>query len=487
LISDNFKSVVFQSIGWTALDSWGNRLFSFVVIAVLTRLLDAEVFGILAAALIFSDYLELFVSQGIGYAIVQRKEVEAEHLNCAFWLNAGSGGVLAFLLWVGAPQIADLFNRRELVAILESLSPLLFISGISRIQTAILAKELRFKELAIRNLSGQIAGGAAGVFLAYQGYGVWSLVWQLVVKSVISSAVLWFSCNWRPGFSMSLRHAKDLYAYSIKIMADQQVLYFSNRFDEGLIAYFLDTTSLGYYSVGKRLVMIFFDLFNSTIGTVVFPLFAKIHCDTRRLNSSFTLGVRFYLAVTVPVFLGIAAFSTESIQFVFGSHWESAAPVAVFIAISGPFQFAPIFIHSIFQATGGPGVSLFLNTLRAAFGLVLFPVGSLFGMLGVAAAYMLKGLLAAFADLFVFKIKMRLKVGKILWQNKQFVFASLGTLIFSKLIHHFLLQVIDPRIAFVLTAIISAITYVFAVVVLDNAFIKEVKELLINIKGSSPD
>ena len=120
-----------KSIGWSALDQWGTRILSFVVLSILARLLEPHSFGILAVALVFTDYLEMFVSQGIGFSIIQRKELEKEHLNVAFWLNLGSGVLLGLLLLIVAPLIAKPFGKAELTKVLQSLSPLLLISGIS--------------------------------------------------------------------------------------------------------------------------------------------------------------------------------------------------------------------------------------------------------------------------------------------------------------------------------------------------------------------
>lgn len=481
MIKNQLKIRVVKSVGWSTIDRWANRFLSFIVIAILARMLDAQAFGLLAAALIFTEYLEMFVSQGIGFAIVQRKVVEDGHLNAAFWLNTLSGAVLSIFLWMGSPIIAAWFGKIELTNILKSLSPLLFISGISRIQAALLTKDLKFKEIAIRNISGQIAGSAVGIVMAYIGFGVWSLVGQQAVKAIVGNAVLWIACKWRPGISMEFRHAKDLYSYGYKVFADQQVLYFASRLDEGLIGYYLDAASLGFYSIAKRLVAIFFDLFNSPIHSVTFPIFANIQTDLKQITDTFSKGVKIYLSVTLPVFAGLAAFSEESVRLVFGDHWILSAPAVSLLAIAGPFHFAPIFVHSLFQAVGGPVVPLSLNTLRAGLSLILFPIGSFFGILGMASAFTMKAVLGAICDLVFLKVLLKIPVGNLLWRVKTSLVLTILMLAIAFWVNHFLTSLFGGKTAIFATVFVSFGWYLIGVMIFERPLVHDVAETIYNI------
>ena len=120
-MADNLKSKVLRSLGWSAVDRWLTRIISLVVLIVLARLLDPKSFGILAAALIFIGYLELFVSQGIEFSIIQGKNLKQQNLNAAFWLNAGSGALLMIFLWPLSRIVAHLFSIPDFTLVLAGL------------------------------------------------------------------------------------------------------------------------------------------------------------------------------------------------------------------------------------------------------------------------------------------------------------------------------------------------------------------------------
>lgn len=473
----SLKLEVLRSLGWSAIDRWGNRIVSVVVLVVLARLLDPKSFGILAAASIFIEYLELFVSQGIGFAIIQRRNLEPQHLNAAFWVNTTGGALLSIVLWLSSRVIADLFSMPELTPVLRSLSPLLFVTGISRIQAAMLTRELRFKELAIRKLCSQLSGGLVGVLLAIYGFGVWSLVWQTTTSAVVGTLVLWFACKWWPGISMSITHIKDMYGFSVKIFIDQQVIFFSSRIDEGLIGYLLDSATLGFYSIGKRLVLILFDLFNSTVGIVIFPVFSKMQQDRQRLINWVLLGSRLYLAAAIPVYFGLAAVASEAISFVFGNRWSPAAGVTMLLAISGPFQFAPVFIHAAFQATGGPGIPLALNAMRGALSLILFPLGSFYGAIGIAGAFMLRGILAPVADIIVLKIKMGVKIKPFFEQARMPILSAAIAVVLSKVVMNSTVLTFGLQASFVMAMCVGATTYTAVLWTLSRSFFRDVRNI----------
>jgi O-antigen/teichoic acid export membrane protein len=223
--------------------------------------------------------------------------------------------------------------------------------------------------------------------------------------------------------------------------------------------------------------MIFYDVFDSTIGMVVFPLFSKIQEDKQRLMNSLLLGTKFYLAASIPFYLGLASFSSEAISLVFGNQWSQATGVTMLLAISGPFQFAPLFIHAIFQATGGPGVPLTLNTLRAVLSLILFPIGSLYGLIGIATAFMIRSILAPVADIIALKIKLSVKIRVFVDQAKVPLFSSIFAILISKGFMHLTFGTLDIKVSFLIAIFLGTTLYALSLMLLDRSLIYGIKNI----------
>ena len=85
-----------KGVFWSMVQKWGRAGLTTITFIILSRLLAPEAFGLVALATAFTVFIELFLDQGFGSAIVQREELEPEHLDTAFWLN-----VLTSILMTG--------------------------------------------------------------------------------------------------------------------------------------------------------------------------------------------------------------------------------------------------------------------------------------------------------------------------------------------------------------------------------------------------
>lgn len=368
------------------------------MIAVLARSLGPEAFGVVAIATVFVDYFDLFVSQGLGFAIVQRSDLQKQHLDSAFWMNMTVAALLCGLVALAAPLLARLAGSSTVATVLPPLALTLLVSGLSRVQAALLTREMRFRALALVGINSNVAGGLTGVTMAVTGWGVWSLVGQSLARGAMNTVALWLASGWRPSIALSIPHLRALYGYSVKIMADQQLLFLARRFDEGLLGVFLGPLPLGYYVIAKRLVMLVSEFFISAPGSVLFPLFARVQNDAQRLGLAVTSATRLSVVAVIPAFVGLVVLAPESVVLVFGEQWLPAVPAVRLLAIGAPFLLAPVLFHPVFQALGRPGVPLLLNGCRAALGLVLLLIGASFGIMGVAAAYSAQATVAGILD-----------------------------------------------------------------------------------------
>ncbi|MBW4661156.1 MAG: oligosaccharide flippase family protein [Drouetiella hepatica Uher 2000/2452] len=175
---------------WSALQNWGSQAGSLIVFFLLARLLKPEMFGLVAMANIFLALLQIFLQQGFAQSLIQRKDLEAEHIDTAFWTSLAIGLSLFLMSCTGAYGVAAGFHQPLLIPILQALSLLFLITACGNVQQALLERALNFKATATRVLSGTIAGGAIGIAMALYGFGVWSLVAQQIAQELVGVVLL---------------------------------------------------------------------------------------------------------------------------------------------------------------------------------------------------------------------------------------------------------------------------------------------------------
>lgn len=312
--SSNLREKAVKSVIWTAIESWGRQAISLVVFFILARLLSPENFGLIALAYIFIEFVQIFVDQGFSVAIIQRQEIDAEHLDTAFWTTLGISILLTVLSIAGAGLVADLLKQPQLIPIIQYLSISFTLSGLSSVQQAVLERRFAFKSLAIRSLLAVIIGGIVGVVMAFFNFGVWSLVGQQISSSLVQVLVLWRVSNWRPGFKFSVIHAKELFTFGINISAFNIINFFNRRSDDLLIGYFLGLVALGYYSVAYKLLLVMMQVLITTTTKVALPIFSRLQGEPERLLNAFYSATQFTSLLVFPVFLCVPALAPEFIK-----------------------------------------------------------------------------------------------------------------------------------------------------------------------------
>ncbi|AFY66666.1 lipopolysaccharide biosynthesis protein [Geitlerinema sp. PCC 7407] len=391
----SLKQKALRGVLWTAIQNWGGQAISFIVFLVLARLLNPEDFGLVALASVFFAFMQVFLDQGFSQAIVQRRELEPDHLDTAFWTNVLIGGLLTITSAASAGAIAALFKQPLLTPIIGWLSLNFVLGALNSVQTAILSRELAFKTLAWRSLVGLLAGGATGVAMALTGWGVWSLVGQQLTNSVVGVAVLWQVSDWRPRLRFSRRHFRELFSYGINVVGINALNFLNRRADDFLIGYFLGPVALGYYTVAYRILLVLSQLMIGTIQKTAMPVFSKLQAEPERLKGAFYSAIQMTSLVAFPVFLGLSALAPELVVLVFGEQWRPSIPVMQILGWIGLLYAGFYYNGPMIMALGKPGWNLALNCVQALANVVAFAIAVRWGIVAVAASYVLRGYLMA--------------------------------------------------------------------------------------------
>lgn len=384
-----------KGVVWSVIQKWGTQAISFLIIVILSRLLAPEAFGLIALATVFTDVVQIFMDQGLSAAIVQRTDLEREHLDTAFWISVLLGVLLAVVGIATSGLVAAFFGEPRLASVLKWLSVIFVISALSSTQIAILQRNLAFKSLAARSMTAKTVGGVVGVGLAFAGFGVWSLVGQKLAGSLAGVVVLWQASDWRPRFNVSKQHYKELFNFGISIVGNNILKAFMRRSDDFLIGYYLGPTLLGYYTIGYRLLLITISLVTGIINAVVFPTFSRLQHNPERMRRAFYQVIQYTSLLAFPVFIGLAALAPELIPAIFGDKWAPSVPVMQVLALIGILQSLLDFKGSVMRASGKPSWQFAIMLLTSVCSVIGFLLVVRWGIVAVAASFVIVNYLLA--------------------------------------------------------------------------------------------
>src|SRR5690606_29182597 len=154
-------------------------------------------FGLVAMVTVIITFSSVFINIGLGAALIQKAEVDDKDYSSVFFLNVGMGAFLTIILFVSAESIAQFYSEQKLTAITKVASFNFFINSLGVVQNARLRKSMNFSVRTKADFFAAFFSGILGLTLALIGFGVWSLVLQVLVNNFIFVAFLWLFSKWK--------------------------------------------------------------------------------------------------------------------------------------------------------------------------------------------------------------------------------------------------------------------------------------------------
>ncbi|MFB6489480.1 lipopolysaccharide biosynthesis protein [Xanthomonas perforans] len=427
-----------RGLGWAVVEKWSSRLVSLVVLFVLGRLLTPTEFGLIALATVFVTLLNVFVDQGFGRALVQRDALDDEHADTAFWVAVVSSLLLGAALVAIAPALAAMLQELELAPVIQVMSVGLVLYALSTVPQALLEREFGFKALARRRVIATTLGGIAAIIAAGAGFGVWSLVVQVLTTAAVGVVVLWTASAWRPHLRMSGKAIRDLWATGVSIVGIELVGFLNGQADKLLVGALLDAQALGYYFFAMRIISIIVELFSTVLSSISLTTFSRLQNDHAELRRWLYRLSSVSCLIAMPAFAVLAATSPQLVPMVFGEQWTVSGHVAQALCLLGAVNAIAVFDRSALIAVGRNRLAFLLTFGQAVVGCIFIVAGVWWGVIGVALAVSIRQVMWWPVRLAALKVSVAAKPSTMIgtWL-KPFLIAAVaaacGALILSKL------------------------------------------------------
>lgn len=357
-----------------------------VFTAVLARLLGPLPFGIVAQATVYISVMTVLLDQGLASALIQKDVLGPKLARAVTSINLLLGLLLGLTTFVIAPLWSDLFKTPELTSVLGVLGAALLLKAGTITPRAMLARGMRFREIARADVCSAVAGGAIGIVAAMMGVSYWALV----VQSVVTDLVLLVLLNCAFGFclpSFDLRPVKTVMSFSTRSFAANLVNGIGRNIANGLIGLYLGAQSLAYYALGHRILMLPVQVAGRSITTVLLSSFSRRGNDRKAVSQDVTRVTRVLAIFMIPMMGLLAACSPQLVPFIFGSQWSPAAPIISILALVGACQGTYAASAPALLSLGRADIHLRYCWLTNVVSIVGIVAGLQFGLIWVAVGY----------------------------------------------------------------------------------------------------
>jgi O-antigen/teichoic acid export membrane protein len=306
---------------WFAAFKFITQMISWMGTIVVARILSPEDYGLMSLASILTGYVQIFSELGLGSAIVQREEITQQEYSSNFWFSLLIGLGFASIAFGLSFPTGWIFNEPRLIPITQLISVLFIIGALMIVPFNILMRELKFKAIGMIQLLSVVVSIGSMLWMAYEGFGVWTLIGGTLILRVMTVILVFFVTKWRPNFHFKWSEVRPFLKFGIDVAGGRSLFYIFQKSDIFIIGKLLGTQSLGYYSFAMQLASLPTDKIVSTVNQVLFPVFSRLQHDLSKIQEMYLRTTKYMSIFVSPLFFGGAIWGDEIIHVVLGEKW----------------------------------------------------------------------------------------------------------------------------------------------------------------------
>ena len=370
-MSGSLKQATTKGLFWSSVERFSNQGVQFVFSIILARLLSPSDYGIIAMVTIFFAVAQSFVDSGFSNALVRKTDRVEEDLSTCFYFNIGVGIIAYIVLFLIAPLVANFYNQPILSPIIRITGLGVILNSLCVVQQALFTIKIDFKSQAKITLSATVISGIVGILLAYQGYGIWALVWQGVVSSIVRMGLLWLMSKWRPRTGFSKSSFNYLFGYGSKLLASGLLDTIYNNIYPIVIGKFYNPAQLGNYSRALGWAQLPSANITSILQRVTFPVLSAIQDDSLRLQNSYRRLLKLSAFIVFPLMMGLASMASPLIRVILTAKWDGCVlylQILCFALMLYPIHAINL---NLLQVKGRSDIFLRLEIIKKIIGVVI--------------------------------------------------------------------------------------------------------------------
>lgn len=386
------KQKVIKGLIWTYAERMLAQLISLVVTIILARLIDPEDYGVIAIVTVFIVIADTFAVNGLGNALIQKKEADHLDFSTVFYFNVGFSILLYVILFLAAIPIAAFYDKQVLTPVLRVMSLRIPIAAINSVQQAYVSRRMEFKKFFYATLAGTLISAILGIMMAYTGFGIWALVAQYMSNTIIDTIVLWLVVKWRPGREFSWKRMRGLYSYGWKVLATSILISIYGNIQDLIIGKKFSASDLAYSNKGRQFPSLVSTNINTSLSKVLFPAISEVQDDIIMVKILTRKAIAVGVYILSPILIGLAVVSHTFVKILLTDKWLPCVPYLQIMCVV--FLLQPIQTASIqaMKALGESGMYLRLEIIKKIGNIVIL-LASVFCFNSVLAIVM--GSLAA--------------------------------------------------------------------------------------------
>lgn len=394
----DLKAKTINGVFWSAVERYSVQGVHFLLQLIIARILTPHDYGLIGMLAIFMSLSQVFIDGGFSNALVQKKDRTDEDFSTVFHINFAISLFIYALLFVSAPLIAEFYNQPLLSPVTRVYSLNLIINALAAVNKVKLVVAIDFKTQSKISFISAVLSGFVGVACAYCGLGVWALVSQILVNSLLNVVLSYYYVRWIPKLFFSAKSFHRLFRYGSKLLVASIINSVSANLYNLVIGKFFSSSTLGLYTRGQQFASFAGTNVSGILRRVAFPVLSELQDDDERLIAAYQKYIKVVSWAAFPVLLGLCGVAKPMIIVLLTAKWAACIPYLQILCFAMLWDCVTIVNLNLLYVKGRSDWVLKLEVIKKTTAFVILLVSMNFGIYAICMGQALYSLVAFFMN-----------------------------------------------------------------------------------------
>lgn len=403
--NNNLRHKTIIGVIWTFFEQMLRVGIQTITTIILAWFLLPEDFGLMAMIAVFFAIANSLMDSGFSQALIRKKKVNQTDYSTAFYANLVMGILAYLLLFAFAPSIASFYNEPRVVALVRVVGLVVITNSFQLVQVADLTRKLNFKIQFKVTMPSAIFSGVVAISMAAMGFGIWSLVAQMLTASFVATAFYWIVNKWRPTKEFSVESLREMFDFGSKLFVSGLIdTVFQNIYVIVIGKLFL-ATQAGYYFFAQKIQQLIVTQLTNAVQKVTYPALSTIQDDNKALKDFYRKIIQIVTYIIFPCMIALAVLAKPLFRLLLKEDWLPAVPYLQLLCVVGLMYPLHSINLNILKVKGRSDLFLYLEIIKKIMTIIIIIISVQFGIFGILIGQIFSSVLAYIPNSY-FSIKL---------------------------------------------------------------------------------
>jgi O-antigen/teichoic acid export membrane protein len=379
-----------RAYAWTAAGNAVSSVLGIAISLVLARLLSPNDYGLIGMVIVFTSFLSAIQESGLGQAVIYFNDESPATLPTHYTVNIVTGVILAALTSAAAPGLAWFYDMPPLTLLAQVMSVTFIFNGFRAVSHGLLARQYLFRDLMVIDMKAGFTAAFLAVALAWFGFGVWSLVTNLVLSSFLQMVMVLKRVPPKWTFHPDWSCIRRVVHWGAPLTGSSIAWRLYDNADYVVIGKMLGEHPLGIYTFAFRLATMVNDKIGSVVSRVSFVNFASLKNSRDEAAKHWHTLTKHVTLAVFPLLAALAVNAEDVIRVLVGEKWLASVQPMQFLCIVGALKSLTPITYNLLSGLGRTDLGFKFTLMNLV---VLFPAFAagcyFYGMTGVCLAWLI--------------------------------------------------------------------------------------------------